>query len=613
MTGVQRAVALAFGLLVAATFAAFFVAQNLKSGPSILQQVGVYPVVSPNGDGRKDGARISFKTRETDDVRIDVLDDAGDEVATIFEDRIGRYTPTQVRWDAKVDGEPVPDGRYRYRVTLRTQGRSVVVPKSFVVDTEPPSPRVVGIGPVQSTRPQPELLPNPDGHPARVVFDAPGTNVKIRLFKTGPGPVRPVMEAVDLPEGATSWAWDGTVGGRRVSPGTYLVVVESRDIAGNVGTSVPLDRRGLPRAEFASGFPGRGGITVRYLGVQPPVEPTRAGERGVFGVDARQERYTWNLRKVGEPEVRKRGSGTRAQLGIAAPEGEGGVFLLEVRTRTRSVRVPWVVRPQTPIIGTTSDRRGVLVVLAMGTWQGLNPVDDDGDGLADTLERGLPVRLQRVLVGDGTGLPIGFAEREAPLLAHLARTGRRFDVTTDVALAAGRGPRPADGYRGVVLPGDTRWLAPTAARRLRSFVRDGGVLATFGVDSLRREVRLTPRLRLIEPTAPAEADLFGARAAPLSRGPVTLTEIVDGLDLFDGTPGAFEAGERFEVTTGIGPDARRLSAAVTPAGRPVILGTRFGSRGGRLLRIGLPTLPSRLSSDPDLAQLVRNAWILLSR
>lgn len=603
-----------FVALVAATIAAFFVAQDLKTGPSVIQTIRVYPFFSPNGDGRFDGARVNFKLRETDDVVVEVVDEDGDRVVKILDERVVRYTETQVRWrGGDGEGGRAPDGRYRYRITLRGQGRSLVVPRSFRLDTTPPRPRILGIGPTRDPRPQPELFPNAEGEPIRVSFEASGRQPRILLFKTGPGRLRPAMAPVALPEDAASWEWDGRANGRRVSPGTYLAVVEVRDQAGNIGTSVPLRRDGLPLTTYGLPLQGRGGITVRYLGVAPPIEPTRAGERGEFFVDARQQRYTWNLRRVGgPPDPIRRGSGTRARLGITAPSGAGGVFLLELRTRTRRVRVPWVVRPAKPRLGTATAPRGALVVLPMGTWQGRNPVDDDGDGLADLLDRGLPVRLRRVLVGDGTGLPQGFAAREAPLLAHLDRTGRRYDVTTDVALAAGNGPQLIDGYKGVILPGDTRWLDPRVGRALRAFVRRGGTLAVFGSQSLLREARLTPRARLIEPTAAAPTDLFGARLGKVTRGaegPITLTEFQDEIDLFEGTAGEFPGVTLIEETLADGEQTERVAAAVTPAGRGVVTAARFGK--GLVIRTGLPELPSRLSTDPQLAQIVRNTWTLL--
>ena len=46
----------------------------------------------------------------------------------------------------------------------------------------------------------------------------------------------------------------------------------------------------------------------------------------------------------------------------------------------------------------------MLVVLPALTWQGHNPVDDNGDGLPDTLDAGVPIELDRPLAD---GLPAG--------------------------------------------------------------------------------------------------------------------------------------------------------------------------------------------------------------
>ena len=112
----------------------------------------------------------------------------------------------------------------------------------------------------------------------------------------------------------------------------------------------------------------------------------------------------------------------------------------------------------------------MLVVLPTTTWQGLNPADDDGDGQPDTLAAGLPVRLARPYVKDG--IPPQIRRHEALLLSQLDRKGRRYDLTTDVALARGEGPK-LDGHRGVIIAGDARWLDARVARSLRSFVRGG--------------------------------------------------------------------------------------------------------------------------------------------
>ena len=90
----------------------------------------------------------------------------------------------------------------------------------------------------------------------------------------------------------------------------------------------------------------------------------------------------------------------------------------------------------------------MLVVLPALTWQGLNPVDDDGDGVPDTLENGGPITLDRPLAN---GFPAGAVD-EAGLLAYLDKTHRAYDLTTDV------GPgRRASGRRSGAHRRDPRW------------------------------------------------------------------------------------------------------------------------------------------------------------
>jgi hypothetical protein len=606
---VSRVAGAAFALLVVATFAAFFVAQRLKASPAVVGEFRRTPFFSPNSDGRFDRATVRFEIRERDRVTLAVVDADGDEVRELMGGRtVLPYREVRARWDGRDDdGERVQDGTYRYRITLPDQGRNVVMPESVRLDTTAPRPRVTAIGPVRDKAPRPELLPAPGGGEAVVHVDAPGRKKRILLFKTAPGPMRAVGEPIPLPDDATEWRWSGrTESGRAVSPGTYLVAVQARDQAGNIGTSPALDRRGLPATTYGSPLPVRGGISVRYLAVQPPVRPAVAGRPVAFGVDARGERWRWSVRRVGSNQVVRRSADARTRGGVfrlTAPGRESGVYLLEVRTRTRRVTVPFAVQG--------AETRPVLVVLPAMTWQGRNPVDDDGDGLPNVLDRGLPARLGRVLAGDG--LPAGFAERDAPLLAWLARTGRRFDVTTDVALAAGAGPR-LDSHAGVILPSDTRWLPAGAQQRLRRFVRGGGTLLSLGVDSLRRSVRVSPRGRLLDPTPAAPTDLLGGRLGPLQRppAPVALTEASDRIELFAGTNGEFPGWRVLEPLAAAG-QGRLVASALTEGDRASITAVRFGR--GLVLRYGLPEFAGRLTLNETDTQtaLMARTWTLLSR
>jgi hypothetical protein len=343
---------------------------------------------------------------------------------------------------------------------------------------------------------------------------------------------------------------------------------------------------------------------VRYLRAQSSTLPVEARETAAVAVDSVGRRFTWRLRRVGDPGIRNRGSGTRSRIvHFDAPGGKSGLYLFEVRTRARRTAAPVVVTGRQP--------RDVLVVLPLTTWQGLNDADDDGDGRPDTLSAGLPVKLARPFVKDG--IPPQIRRDEALLLAQLDRKGRRYDLTTDVALARGEGPK-LGAHRGVIIAGDARWLDTRAARALRGFVRDGGRLLSVGTRSLRRSVTFTPRGRAIAPTLPTQRDLFGARIAPVVRpaAPVSLVNSADRIDLFAGTAGLFGGLHAFEQTLDVrGGAGAVLAAAATQEGgdRQVIVAARFGK--GIVIRTGLPEFSARVRGDAELAELLDRIWTLL--
>ncbi len=174
---------------------------------------------------------------------------------------------------------------------------------------------------------------------------------------------------------------------------------------------------------------------MRRVAAQPPLLAGRAGRRVPIGTDARGEEYTWTVRRTGGA-VSRRGTARRAIIRLKPPGSSSGVYLFTARRGARTATVPFAVDDRA--------RHKVLVVLPMMTWQGRNPVDDDGDGRPNQLSAGLPVRLPRVF---GTPVVPGFGERTQPVLAWLDRERHRYDVTTDVALATGVGPAAARAHR----------------------------------------------------------------------------------------------------------------------------------------------------------------------
>lgn len=610
-----------FVVLVLATAGAFFVAQELKSSKPVVQQVQIKPFFSPNGDGRFDRARASFVLKDDDDVTATVVDHDGDEVRVLSDEQGRRIDDREIRakqrvrlvWDGKdADGKMVKDGTYRIELNLRKQGRTVQLPRNIEKDTTPPDVRVLSIGPQRDTVPRPEILPRTDGKPAKITFKAPQretsgqcapycSRLEIAVWRTDVVPARSVYDkAIKLRDGTRSWEWDGKGdGGRRVAAGTYVVVVRGRDQAGNIGTSVPLPIK----LRFDEPFPGKGGITVRYLTAQGPTNPVVAGQEVSVAVASVDERFSWRVRRAGDPSIRGRGSGTKSRVvRFKAPGGKSGLYLFEVNTATRRTATPFVVQAE--------QKLPVLVVLPQITWQGRNARDDDGDGRINTLGSGLPVRLGRSYAGDG--VPAQIRDDEALLLTALDRQGRRYDITTDVALTRSNVGSQIEGHKAVILPGDFRWLDNRVGRKLVEFVRGGGKVFTVGTGSLKRAVEVTPRGRAINPTAPTDRDIFGALTRPLDRdGPFEVTNTVDDIDLFAGTGGAFTGFSAVEPTANT-TNGKVRAAATTQDGRtPVIVATAIGK--GLVIRTGLPEFSSKLRSDTELNRFLSSVWAELRK
>ena len=140
----------AFSVLVAATVAAFFIAQHLKVATPLLAGYPrpVPPVINPVA-GRTCGGvnhrtmRISFYLlHRADDVDVDVVDSDGAIVRTLASDL---HMTIKKRvffvWNGRADnGSIAPDGTYYVRVALIHQGRTVTIsgpsgPESFKIKT----------------------------------------------------------------------------------------------------------------------------------------------------------------------------------------------------------------------------------------------------------------------------------------------------------------------------------------------------------------------------------------------------------------------------------------------------------------------------------------------
>ena len=607
MTRPARAV---FVLLVVATFAAFFVAQRLKSAPQVAVIKKVTRHFSPNGDGRRDVSRIRVRVRKDDDVTISIVDTSGTEVK-----RLAQAVPAKarrgvrVRWDGTTaTGARAPEGIYRVRVSLRRGGRAVILKPGLSLDVRAPRPTVLAGGA------EDRWITGPVGGPVpfRVRVVSRRYPTRMRVLRTDAGAPREVA-AFRLPPGEREGEWDGTADGAPAPPGTYQIVAAVRDQAGNVGRSAPAGP-GIVR--------GEPGVSVRSLLVRPPADPVRAGADVEFAVDSRGRPYRWRVHRVGGVELsraerrraRRTGPPTRGrkrtggELKLRAPEGDSGVYALTVRAGGDSTTVPFAVQAEQPA--------PILVVLPAITWFGSDPLDDDRDGIPNTLANGGPAAYPRLLAG---GLPDGFGDQVGALLGFLDGQKIHYDVTTDLTLAATRSGLTGE-RGGVLLAGPMRWISTELARRLRRYAADGGRVASFGTESLRRGVDVA-RNRLLRPLPPSDTDPFGAKLRPLRRldAPKTLQPIED-----EGTTGLLtgvEALPGFATLEEAEPDERVRAALAAvdlealedadsaeeplPEARPALSLSELGD--GIVIRVGLPEWGARLrDGSVPVQQLTRN-------
>ncbi|MGI8411848.1 MAG: N,N-dimethylformamidase beta subunit family domain-containing protein [Solirubrobacteraceae bacterium] len=638
----RRLPVVAFAALVLATIPAFFVIQHLKvSTPLIAGAPAPYPSALSPGQAGCGGfhrtTTISFYLlHRTDDVDVYVVDQTGTIVATLASGRHmrrGKRKPDGVfSWDGREDnGSLAPDGTYHVRVDLIHQGRMYEVPGPITVRTVPPRPVVTSVAP--------NLIPQ-GGTPVQIHYRGnESRGGTVRIYRTDlPGPPRLAKSFLTPWRGQTA-SWDGRIGPRPAPAGTYLVGLDVTDKACNTG-HFPLV---LPPAP---GSTAHAGVTVRYLAAQPPLDPVPAGSRTTVYVDSRGRPYTWTLTRAGSranpgrrppspgrrpPRTPARGTSGRAASGspgrtrsayagratgstlvVRLPPGTAGLYQLSISSGSHRTAVPLIAyaaaAPGTVRVRTEGSR--VLVVLPALTWQGLNPVDDDGDGIPNTLDAGGPVLLRRPLAD---GLPADL-NGESALLAYLDKAHLTYDLTTDLGLIDATGPS-LSAYRGVVVAGSERWLPASLATALHSYVDQGGRVLSLGIDSLRRGVSVgsTPRGQTATgPTPPAATDALGARPGALvTHNPNLVAVLHDGLGIFTGTSGAFPGFDVLQPIPSLVPPAQILSAAGTSAAQPSIVGYRLGR--GIVVEIGLAQFDASLARSVDSQELVNRLWAVLSR
>ena len=590
----------AFAVLVAATIAAFFLTQHLKVTTPLIQGAPrpVPGVINPlHGvpcmQGRNSGSTtISFYLQHrADTVDVFVVSDAtGEIVRTVA---TGRHMRKDVRnpdgvfhWNGREDnGQVAPDGTYYFRVALIHQNRTIDLSGVPVkVKTIPPRPVV--------TRVTPALIPGAHGTNVTIHYAGnEGRGGTIRIYRTDlPGD--PLVKSFLTPWNGHTAIWDGKINGRPAPAGTYLVGLDVTDAACDTGhfpAHVPP----------APGATPNSGVTVSYLAARAPLDPVQAGSDAAIQVRSPGLAYHWALEGgAGERTPLASGQSAQGTLSVHIPAGRPGLYKLALRSAAGTTTVP--------IVASGAPGARVLVVLPALTWQGLNPIDDTGDGVPNTLANGGPINLDRPLVG---GPPAGVAD-EAGLLAYLDSSHRSYELTTDLGLISGVGPR-LRGHAAVALAGSERWLPPSESAALRSYVTAGGRVLSLGVDSLRRGVTIAGN-RALNPTPPSATDALGAHPGGLASktaAPVTVTS--DALGLFTGVGAPLAGFQTYQPVLAVAAPGRVESSAAPSGGSPAIVG--YGLGDGIVVDLGVPGLGAALSGDASARQLIDQIWTVVSK
>ena len=433
----------AFAVLVAATIAAFIVTQQLKGEfPLVLRFAATPNAFSPNGDGVRDDSIVGFDLSERAKVSFAILDSEGHEVRRLVDDKeLAGDTKHRYLWNGRDDdGRRVPDGKYQLRVVRRDEGRVINSIKTIRVDTEPPRVRLTS------------------ARPGVIAPGNPGQRPLVRIRYRGPRNGEPEFR-ISAPTRASPESWPDsaeTTGGRRSGTAASAAgppstaITRSRSRSGTRRATARSRPRRIPTARLAR--PGTG-VAVRHLTLRGPVTAVRAGSLVRLAVGPYKRSFEFALSRLGARRAVKRDRRSGGLFRVRVPpRSRTGLYFVRVRAGNRRAVWPLAVQGGRP--------RGhrPLVVLPVVTWEGLNPVDDDLDGFADTLRGSRTVPLTRPFARGAAPRPL--TTEAAPLLRFLDGKHLPYDLTTDVSL----GPPASTAFQPSRSPGAPAG-SPAGSRR----------------------------------------------------------------------------------------------------------------------------------------------------
>jgi hypothetical protein len=275
------------GLLVA-TAAAFAITEHLKLIKSPIFGTQVSKVFSPVCHCATSKATLRIRLRHTGRVTVTIVDSAGDKVATIASDATVRaHSPTYFPWNGRTAaGGLAPDGVYHPWVTLLPR-RTFRFINNIVLDTK--APRVLS---ARAAKP--------------VLLAGPGRSIAIRYDFSEPAHALVYLGRRRIilgrrSQGRDKVKWAGTLEGRSLRAGRYVLSVGAQDLAGN-------ETPAAARKQVT--------VIVRYFEVSPGRITARSGRSFTVHVKTAAKRYTWRL-------GRRHGARRGKLLSLQAPSTPG--------------------------------------------------------------------------------------------------------------------------------------------------------------------------------------------------------------------------------------------------------------------------------------------------
>jgi FlgD Ig-like domain len=269
--------------LLAATATAFAVTERLKLEDSPVINTRITKFFSP----KKGEARIAFRLRREEDIRLDITDDKGTIVRRAVGSGVFGQAFHQFAWDGRNgSGALVPDGLYHVQLNLKDEGRTIEFPQSVRVDSTAPT--------IEHVRIRHRLFsPDGDGRADRVdvryAFSEPAYAI---LYLNGK---RIATSYRKKPVGTIQWY------GRGKRPDDYRLALAAQDLAGNIAGSTRAFTVRLRYVElFRQKFTPRGRIVHVRVSTDAKTVGWRLGSAGGNGrppllrlpVPSRPGRYT---------------------------------------------------------------------------------------------------------------------------------------------------------------------------------------------------------------------------------------------------------------------------------------------------------------------------------